>query len=138
MSTLRYTSASGARLEHGHDGDAGIDLPAAEEYAIGPQSWANVPIDIKVELPKGVWAFVVGRSSTFFHKHLLVNSAVIDNGYRGELFVCCYNMTGAWYIVNPGERLAQLIPMLLVPVDLQPVSELEPSARGAAGFGSTG
>lgn len=135
---IRYTSASGAELQHGHEGDAGIDLPAAAYTAIPRGAWVNVPIDICVELPKGVWASIVGRSSTFFRKHLLVNSAVIDNGYRGELFVCVFNAGDEDYAVARGERLAQLVPMLLVPVELQKVARLSDSARGTAGFGSTG
>lgn len=138
MSVLLYTSASGQSLSHGHDGDAGIDLPASESVVIPSAGWVNVPVDVCVELPAGVWALIVGRSSTFFHKHLLVNQAVIDNGYRGPLFVCCFNAGYGEYRVEPGERLAQLIPMLLVPVDLVRVNELSSSVRGTNGFGSTG
>lgn len=138
MSTIRYTSTSGVELALGHEGDAGIDLPAAELTVIPGHGWVDVPVDVCVELPKGVWGMIVGRSSTFFRKHLLVNQAIIDNGYRGELFACVYNMQVGPYVVEPGERLAQLIPTLLVPVDLRRVDELGVSARGRAGFGSTG
>lgn len=141
MSTIRYTTTSGVELKHGHPGDAGIDLPASEMISIWPGQWVNVPSDVCVELPKGVWASIVGRSSTFFKKHLIVNSAVIDNGYRGELFVCVFNAshhTEPPYVVSKGERLAQLIPMLMVPVELQRVPELGQSVRGRLGFGSTG
>lgn len=135
---IKYTSASGQSLSHGHPGDAGIDLPAAANWTIQAGQWTNVPIDIRVELPNGVWAMILGRSSTFYRKHLLVNSAVIDQGYRGELFVCVYNMSGDTYSVERGERLAQLIPMLLVNLPLQRVDDLAASARGVNGFGSTG
>lgn len=138
MSTIRYTSASGVELRHGHDGDAGIDLPASKPVEIWPQTWVNVPCDVCIELPRGTWGWIVGRSSTFFRKHLLVNPAVIDNGYRGELFVCVFNPTSDVYNVQEGERLAQLVPMLLVPVGLKRVDQLSTTARGDQGFGSTG
>lgn len=136
-STIRYMSSS-TELQHGHPGDAGIDLPASESVVIPDAGWTNVPIDVCVELPTGVWGLILGRSSTFFRKHLLVNQAVIDNGYRGELFVCVFNASGQDYKVAQGERLAQLIPVLLVPCGLQRVDSLSPSARGTDGFGSTG
>jgi dUTP pyrophosphatase len=138
MSTIRYTTNSGVDLKHGHPGDAGIDLPASERIRIVEGAWVNVPCDVCIELPPGTWASIVGRSSTFFKKHLIVNSAVIDNGYRGELFVCVFNAGHNPYTVEVGERLAQLVPMLLVPVELKRVGELGQSVRGRLGFGSTG
>jgi dUTP pyrophosphatase len=135
---IRYTTDAGVELRHGHDGDAGIDLPCSEAARLWGGTWTNVPIGIRVELPAGVWGLIVGRSSTFFRKHLMVNQAIIDNGYRGELFVSVYNPGEAPYDVDRGERLAQLIPMLLVPTGLRKVDELSDTVRGSNGFGSTG
>jgi len=139
---VRYTSPSGCTLQLGHDGDAGIDLPVAEAADIHPRCWANIPVDVCVEMPPGCWGLIIGRSSTHYRKHLLVNQAVIDNGYRGPLFVSVYNPGPILYTAEAGERLAQLILIRLVRVAyLDPVTVDEFSVeteRGLDGFGSTG
>jgi dUTP pyrophosphatase len=95
---------------------------------------------VAVELPEDVWGMIVGRSSTFFKRGLIVNSAVIDQGYRGDLFACVFNPgpEGAW--AKAGERLAQLIPMPLLSPGIATVrvEVLDRSDRGDAGFGSSG
>lgn len=135
---LRYT---GATLRPGKPGDAGIDLPAADEVCIPGSGFGVVPIKTRVELPPGYWGWIIQRSSTFWKKQLLVNQAVIDNGYRGELFVAVYNLGEAPYNVEFGERLAQLVlvPLAEMPLHYVPEDEFsEDTDRGTTGFGSTG
>lgn len=124
-------------------GDAGIDLPCSRAAHIFPGEWKNINCDVRVALPPGTFAFVMARSSTFFQKHLMVNTAVIDEGYRGELFVCVYNIGTRKYNVEVGERLAQLVimPRIVDQLDLIQTEDLDalgPTARGVNGFGSTG
>lgn len=136
MTTIRYT---GSELQLGRPGDAGIDLPAYERTTVPWHGWRNIPVDVCVELPEGYWGMIIARSSTFYRKHLMVNQAVIDNGYRGELFVCVYNLSTEDYTVEEGERLAQLIPMpMAIDIRLERVLVLSSSERGDQGFGSTG
>jgi len=81
---------------------------------------------------------VVGRSSTFRNLGLLVNTGVIDGGYRGQLAAVVRNIGGADVWVNDGDRIAQLIPMSRLVTSALMVDELGPGDRGERGFGSTG
>lgn len=121
-----------------HAGDCGYDLFVSKEVTVLPYSYADVPHNIKVAMPHGSWGFLVGRSSTFRNKGLLVLPGIIDNGYRGELFAMVYNPGQSPVTINLYERIAQLI---LVPMNTPPVrlvAELpEGDDRGSNGFGST-
>lgn len=135
---LRYT---GPALQPGKPGDAGIDLPAADETWVPSGAFGSVPIEVSVELPEGYWGWIIQRSSTFWKKHLMVNQAVIDNGYRGQLFVAVFNLDAVTYRVRKGERLAQLVLVPLVEPQLIHITPDEFSTetiRGTSGFGSTG
>lgn len=122
----------------GKPGDAGHDLAASKPVTIHPGETVNIPTGVHVQLPDATWGFLVGRSSSFYRKHLQVNPAVIDNGYRGELMFTVRNFGDEPYRVDIGERLAQLIIMPLMDVVPVQVDELAPSERGDTGFGSTG
>ena len=124
-----------------HEGDAGLDLYAAEPARIGPGERASVGTGVAVALPPGSAGFVVPRSGLAArHGIALVNApGVIDAGYRGELRVLLLNTDREEsFPVAPGDRIAQL---LVVRVDrLAPVAvaELDQSERGNGGFGSSG
>lgn len=124
----------------GYEGDAGYDLIVAETTRIDYRGWADVPMGISVELPRGFWAMLVGRSSTIRKRQLVINTAIIDNGYRGPLFAATSNFGPRIAIVERGERIAQLIPMPLssVGLSLHRVAGLSDSERGTKAFGSTG
>lgn len=121
-----------------YPGDAGYDLYAAQEIHIPVGEWRDVPIGICVEPPEGYWIRIVGRSSTFRRRGLLVIEGVIDNGYRGDIFFGVHNFSGTAVIINPGDRIAQAILHPILRFDWQEVDELTESRRGGAGFGSTG
>jgi dUTP pyrophosphatase len=124
-----------------HEGDAGLDLYAAESATIAPGERATVATGIAVWIPAGFAGLVLPRSGLAArHGIALVNApGLIDSGYRGEVKVLLLNTDRAdTFEVSPGDRIAQL---LLSPVtEARPVevSELELSARGAGGFGSSG
>ena len=63
---------------------------------------------------------------------------LIDSDYQGPLMVSCWNRGNAPYTIEPGERIAQLVVVPVVQVDLQLVQEFTATARGAGGFGSSG
>ena len=124
-----------------HDGDAGLDLHAAEPARIEPGQRASVGTGIALEIPEGHAGLVLPRSGLAArHGIALVNApGLIDSGYRGEIRVLLLNTDrdGAFEI-EPGDRIAQLV---LAPVaDAEPVevAELAESARGGGGFGSSG
>lgn len=124
----------------GKPGDAGFDLYYCDDepLTIAPGDFQNVRSKIAVQFPTDVWGLIVGRSSTF-SRRLFVAPSVIDQGYRGELFACCWNIGSEPQVINPGDRVAQIVPFPLTAASLQIVNQpLDPSERGASGFGSTG
>ena len=125
-----------------HDDDAGFDLTynGPEIVRIKAGSAEQVPCGVAIEFPPHTWGFLVGRSSTFHKRGLLVNPAIIDPGYRGELFANVRNIGHNSVDVAPGERIAQIIPLpALAPrMKMVEVERLSPTARGSNGFGSTG
>ncbi len=124
-----------------HDGDAGIDLHAAEGARIEPGERVSVGTGIAVEIPVGHAGLVLPRSGLAArHGIALVNSpGLIDSGYRGEVRVLLLNTDRSKsFVVDPGDRIAQL---LVTPyADVEPIesTELAESARGEEGFGSSG
>jgi dUTP pyrophosphatase len=124
-----------------NQGDAGLDLYAAEPATLAPGQRASVGTGIAIEVPPGHAGLVLPRSGLAArHGIALVNApGLIDAGYRGEVRVLLLNTDReATFEIAPGERIAQL---LLTPfADAEPaeVAELAASARGANGFGSSG
>jgi len=132
----------GAELpSRAHEGDAGLDLRAAEPAVIAPAQRASIGTGIAVELPAGHAGLVLPRSGLALrHGISMVNGpGLIDPGYRGELRVLLLNTDREHpFEIAAGDRIAQL---LVVPfAGLEPVAtdELSESARGGGGFGSSG
>ena len=123
-----------------YDDDAGFDLVCSTTTTIDVGECVNVPADVAIEWPEGWWGLLLGRSSTFKNRALIVNPGVIDHGYRGSLFATCRNVGTEPRTVAAGERIAQIIPLptMGTGVELQRVDELSATERGAGGFGSTG
>lgn len=121
-----------------HRGDAGFDLFVSRPVLIQPGEWADVHTDIAIQLPSDVWAEIAGRSSTFRRRGIQVQTGIIDSGFRGELFIACWNTTKRPVQINVGERLAQLIPHQLAEMVWVERELLDDTARGEGGFGSTG
>lgn len=123
--------------------DAGYDLtyPGPDEITIDPGECEDVCCGVAIQWPDGVWGFLVGRSSTFRQRGIMVNPAITDGGFRGELFAVCRNISNRTVTILPGERVAQIIPLPILaegfdaPIE---VEELDPSERGVNGFGSSG
>ena len=88
----------------------------------------------------GLAAMILPRSG-LGHKHGIVLGnlvGLIDSDYQGQLMVSCWNRGNAAFTVEPGERIAQLVIVPVVQVELQVVEDFTASARGAGGFGHTG
>ncbi len=126
---------------YAHDGDAGMDLYAAESCVLAPFQRTLVPTGIAVAIPEGHAGFVQPRSGLAIKRGLsLVNTpGLIDSHYRGEIKVIAINLDPAVPIeIARGEKIAQLVIQRVERVDLVPVVELDTTARGEGGFGSTG
>ena len=124
-----------------HDGDAGLDLYAAEPAHLGPGERWSVGTGVAVEIPEGYAGLVLPRSGLAReHGIALVNSpGLIDSGYRGEIRVLLINNDPAdIFRVAPGDRIAQLLIVPFATADPVAVDDLAESARGTGGFGSSG
>ncbi len=125
-----------------YSGDAGFDLfySGSMPQVIMPGFVAHVPSHVAIQWPgDDMWGLMIGRSSSF-EKGLLVNPTVIDAGFRGDLFANVRNVSTVVVEINPGDRIAQIVPMPLLArrIEMQEVDQLDPSDRGANGFGSSG
>ena len=123
-----------------YSGDAGWDLFVSRPCDIAPGETVDVHTDIKINMPAKTYARITGRSSTLRKHNLLVNEAIIDNGYTGEMFVCVHNLGKEIFHVEPGMRLAQMIFGTIDDVRWSEVEDItpDPKKRGNSGFGSTG
>jgi dUTP pyrophosphatase len=123
-------------------GSAGADLAAAvaEPLVLLPGGRALVPTGIALALPEGFEAQVRSRSGLALrHGVTVLNSpGTIDSDYRGEICVILANFGSAAVTVARGDRIAQLVVAPVQRAEWQEVAALPPSARGGAGFGSSG
>ena len=124
-------------------GSAGLDLRACidDPITLAPGQTELVPTGIAIHLDDpGLTAMILPRSG-LGHKHGIVLGnlvGLIDSDYQGQIFVSTWNRGKAPFVINPLERLAQLIVVPVVQVELNVVEDFTQSARGSGGFGSTG
>jgi len=123
-----------------HIGDAAVDLQARYDITIDPGDRAAVPTGLAVAIPEGFAGLVLPRSGHARRLGVgLVNSpGLIDSGYRGEISVLLINHGAESVTFSKGDRIAQLALVPIVEVDWVEVDELDDTARGPGGFGSTG
>jgi dUTP pyrophosphatase len=141
--TLRFRRLAAAARPptQAHEGDAGYDLHAAEGATIGPGERASVGTGIAVAIPEGQAGLVIPRSGLAARHGISVVNApgLIDSGYRGEVRVLLLNTdTTEPFAIEPGDRIAQLVLVRVEAEELEEVVELDETARGIGGFGSTG
>ncbi|MDR3055124.1 MAG: dUTP diphosphatase [Zoogloeaceae bacterium] len=124
-------------------GAAGLDLRACLDapLCLEPGDTALVPTGIAIHLADAGLAALILPRSGLGHKHGIVLGnlvGLIDSDYQGEIMVSAWNRGQKAFVIEPLERLAQLIVVPVLQVDLNVVDEFPPSARGEGGFGSTG
>lgn len=128
-------------LRQGYEGDAGFDLAASEDFTVDAHDSGLIPCGVKLEIPEGLFVWIVARSSTMKRWGFMVLPGIIDTGFRGELFASVYNTRGYSVSVKKGDRIAQIVPLPNVASHMLTVrvNAVESNTdRGAAGFGSTG
>ena len=124
-------------------GSAGLDLRACIDapLTLAPGQTELVPTGIAIHLGDPGLAAVILPRSGLGHKHGIVLGnlvGLIDSDYQGQIFVSTWNRGTASFVLNPMERLAQLVVVPVVQVALNVVDDFTQSSRGAGGFGSTG
>jgi dUTP pyrophosphatase len=121
---------------------AGMDLRANLDtpVTLGPLKRALIPTGLFIELPLGYEAQVRPRSGLSIKKGITVlnSPGTIDADYRGEIKVIVINLSEEDFIVEDGERIAQMVIAQHATIEWESSVELEETARGAGGFGSTG
>ena len=137
------------RLEHNNvlpeyktAGAAGMDLCAAisEPVTLKPLERALIPTGLKIELEHGYEAQIrPGSGMSIKHGITLINCVgTIDEDYRGEVCIPVVNISNETYTIEPDERIAQMVIAKVEQAQLDVVTKLTATARGAGGFGSTG
>ncbi len=128
--------------EYETKGSAGVDLQAYVEnpVVLKPMERALVPTGIFIEIPEGYEAQVRARSGLAIkHGISLVNGiGTIDSDYRGEIKVILINLGEKEFIINSGDRIAQMVFIKHEQADFELTEELDDTERGAGGFGHTG
>jgi dUTP pyrophosphatase len=124
-------------------GSAGLDLRACIDapLIIEPGATHLVPTGLAINIGDPKYAAMILPRSGLGHKHGIVLGnlvGLIDSDYQGQLMVSTWNRGHNAFILNPMERLAQLVIVPVVQIGLNIVEDFETSARGAGGFGSTG
>ena len=123
-------------------GAAGLDLCAAlaEPVTIAPGRRALIPTGLAIAVPAGYEAQVRPRSGLALKQGLLVPNSpgTIDSDYRGEVQVIMLNAGDAPVIIERGMRIAQLVLAKVEQLSWVPTTDLDATARGTGGFGSTG
>jgi dUTP pyrophosphatase len=124
-------------------GAAGLDLRACTDgpLTLNPGDTLLIPTGMAIHLGDPGYAALILPRSGLGHKHGIVLGnlvGLIDSDYQGELMISCWNRGGEVFVVQPLERLAQLVVVPVLQVDLTVVNDFDPSQRGEGGFGSTG
>ena len=121
---------------------SGMDLKADIEapVTLGPLQRAMVPTGIRIALPEGMEAQVRPRSGLAAKHGVTVLNApgTIDADYRGEIKVILVNLSEEPFVINPGERIAQMVVTRYEKIEWEEVETLDGTERGEGGFGSTG
>jgi dUTP pyrophosphatase len=124
-------------------GSAGLDLRACLDQAITiqPGETTLIPTGMAIHLADPSYAAMILPRSGLGHKHGIVLGnlvGLIDSDYQGQLFVSCWNRSQTAFVMNPMERMAQLVIVPVVQANFKVVDEFDASERGEGGFGSTG
>jgi dUTP pyrophosphatase len=126
---------------YAHPGDAGADLVAAEEVELAPGARAAVRTGVALAIPDGYVGLVHPRSGLAARLGVTVLNApgTVDAGYRGEILVILINHDRTTPVkISRGDRIAQLVVQRVERAVFQVVDELDDTARGVGGYGSTG
>ncbi|MEB7449888.1 dUTP pyrophosphatase [Staphylococcus chromogenes] len=163
---IKLLSENATLPTRNHSTDAGFDIYAAETIILEPQEKALIATDIAVNIPKGYVGLLTSRSGVSSKTHLVVETGKIDAGFQGNMKINIKNdyednkgetifkrdlkdkiiiederhlYKQGTYVINKGDKLAQLVIVPIVTPQLQEVDEFsEVSERGEKGFGSSG
>jgi dUTP pyrophosphatase len=124
-------------------GSVGLDMRACLDgpITIAPGETVLIPTGLSIFVADPAYAAVLLPRSGLGHKHGIVLGnlvGLIDSDYQGPLMVSCWNRGDKAFVMEPMERIAQLVVLPVMRADFKVVESFEMSERGAGGFGSTG
>ncbi len=124
-------------------GSAGVDLRACvdESVHLAPGETELIPSGIAIHIEDPTLAAVILPRSGLGHKHGIVLGnlvGLIDSDYQGQIFISVWNRGHETFVIEPGERLAQMVFVPVVQANFEVVREFTESQRGTGGFGHTG
>ena len=124
-------------------GSAGVDLRACVDDSVNlePGQTELIPSGMAIHIADSSLAAIILPRSGLGHKHGIVLGnlvGLIDSDYQGQVFVSCWNRGHASFMINPGDRLAQMVFVPVVQANFEVVQEFDCSDRGVGGFGHTG
>lgn len=136
LTTTAQAPTRGSKYAAGYDLSADID----SNVLIVPHTTVKIGTGIAVELPENTFGAIYARSGIASKEGLRPANCtgVADSDYRGELIVALHNDSDVMRMVEPGERIAQLVVQPYVSVEFEEADELSTTVRGEGGFGSTG
>lgn len=123
---------------YAHVGDAGMDLFSCEYNVIRAGERALVKTGLSIEFPEGYVALVWDKSGLAANKGIKTMAGVIEHSYRGEYQIVLLNTSNEDWIINKGDKIAQLLIQPITTAEIIETSELSETQRGEGGFGSTG
>lgn len=137
------TRLHGMMPDYATPGSAGLDLRACIEHTqtLRPGETTLIPTGIAIHLANPDYAAMILPRSGLGHKHGIVLGnlvGLIDSDYQGQLLVSCWNRGHESFLLNPLERIAQLVIVPVIQASFEVVQEFAASTRGTGGFGSTG
>lgn len=139
MVLVQFLSTAAVMPKRTTVGAAGFDLCAAHSCKIPAGDRLLVPTDLALEIPQGFFGMIYARSGIALRNSIIVGAGVIDSDYRGPVGVLLFNMSRTEdFVINAGDRIAQLVFQKCFAPVIMPSLMLTPSARGSGGFGSTG
>ena len=121
-----------------HEHDAAIDLRSSEEGVLGPGEKKVFKTGLAFAIPKGYAGLIWDRSGLAAKNSIHTMAGVIDAGYRGEIGVVMINLGKEDFKIEKGMRIAQMLFHPILNVKINEAEELDETARGEGGFGSTG
>mmetsp|Transcript_19325 Transcript_19325/g.27535 ORF Transcript_19325/g.27535 Transcript_19325/m.27535 type:complete len:248 (+) Transcript_19325:4058-4801(+) len=117
---------------------AGLDLYSAQSINIPPKSRQLIATDLAIKPPPGTYAQIMPRSGLSLKYQIDTKAGVIDRDYRGNVMILLENSADEPFQVTQGDRIAQLILYEIATPAVTPVTNLDNTARGSSGFGSSG
>lgn len=115
-----------------------MDLYSVVDIILKPGERSSVPTGIAIELPDGYVSLVWDKSGVSHKFGVKTLGGVLDSGYRGEYLIGLINLGQKDFEIKKGQKIAQLLIQKVERPEIEEVTELDKTSRGAGGFGSTG